>query len=85
MPHQDVKCVVVIVPNYWGKGKDLKTALREVRRAGYKPPRLKKVGDLKEIHYYFSCAPEEVAVESCIDCQLNWPKDATVLRARVCW
>lgn len=85
MPQQDVKCVVVIVPNHWGKGKDLKTAQREVRRAGYKPPRVKKVNELKEIHYYFSCEPDKVSVESFLDCTLHWPDDAVVLRMEVRW
>lgn len=85
MQQLDVQCVLVVVPNYWGKGKDLKTALREVRRAGYRPPRIKKVGQLKEVHYYFSCPPEKVVVESFVDCRYEWPKEDTCMRMEVRW
>ena len=85
MRHYDVRCVLVIVPNHWGKGKDLKTAMREVRRTGYKPPKIKKLNGVKEIHYYFSCTPEQVEVTSFLYVQFKWPEGEICMRSEVYW
>lgn len=81
----EAQCVLAIGPNYWGKGATIKEAERELKRAGYSPPRKPQKGTTKRVYYFFNCPPDEVAVTSFLDCQFNWPKDKVAMRLEEKW
>jgi len=85
MAHHDVKCVLAIAPNYWGKGKDMKEAERQLKAAGYSDGRRAMKTGLKRVYYFFSCEPDKVQVRGVIDVDFNWPKDAECMRLEVNW
>lgn len=78
----EVQCVLVVAPNYWGKGKTKQEADRQLKAAGYRPQKQTKEnkGKIARAYYLFTCPPEEVHVTSDVDVRWRYKQDAQCVK-----
>lgn len=74
--------VLVVAPNYWGKGATKQEADRQLKLAGYRQQKKTKdnKGKPARVYYLFSCKTDELSVTSDVDVRFSYPPKSTCIR-----